>query len=237
MTPSSASSDDMSEHEDLRAGSDLLALLASAPAEPEELRGEMRVLDAYRASVMSPVKSSSSRPRPWRPLMLAPALSAKLAALVGAGAVSVGGLAAAAYAGTLPDTAQNFAHHAIGAPAAPSESESHKAAPSSTPVGPDASGQAAFGLCTAWDKVKDHGKAAEKAVAFRNLATAAGGEDKIAGYCATVPHSGATASSSATSHPTSAPTTPEPSSRPSVPPIPTEAPSEATSNPGSSHRP
>lgn len=233
MTPSSALSDDMSEHEDLRAGSDLLALLASAPAEPEELRGEMRVLAAYRASVMS----SSSRPRPWRPLMLAPALSAKLAALVGAGAVSVGGLAAAAYAGTLPDAAQNFAHHAIGAPAAPGESESHKAASSSTPVGPDASGHAAFGLCTAWDKVKDHGKAAEKAIAFRNLATAAGGEDKIAGYCATVPHPGATPPSSATSHPTSAPTTPEPSSRPSVPSIPTEAPSEATSNPGSSHRP
>ncbi len=227
MRSADALPDDMSEHQDLDAGSGLLSLLASAPAEPGELRAESRVLAAYRACV---VMSDTSRPHRWRPTMLVPALTAKLAATVGAGVVSLGGLAAAAYAGSLPDVAQDFAHHAIGAPAAPGASEEHKATPSSTPVGPDASGPAAFGLCTAWEQVKDSGKTAEKAVAFRNLAAAAGGEDKIADYCAKVPHPSGTSSPSPAERPTTAPSTPEPSSRPSLP-------SEATSNPGSSHRP
>lgn len=60
----------------------------------------------------------------------------------------------------------------------------------STAVGPDGTGPAAFGLCTAWGHVQTQGQVADRSVAFRNLATAAGGADKITAYCATVLHPG-----------------------------------------------
>jgi hypothetical protein len=124
--------------------------------------------------------------------MLSP-LGASIAGL----ALALGGTAAAAYTGALPTPAQDFAHTVIGAPAAtptqlprstgaPSESASSKG----TSVGPDASGPAAFGLCTAWTQHQSKGAStngkADDAVAFKNLATAAGGADKIAAYCATI---------------------------------------------------
>jgi hypothetical protein len=66
---------------------------------------------------------------------------------------------------------------------------------SASAVGPDAKGPAAFGLCTAWSHHRTTGTATtettDTSVAFRNLAKAAGGEAKIAAYCATVPHPGA----------------------------------------------
>ena len=63
---------------------------------------------------------------------------------------------------------------------------------SKTAVGPDAKGPAAFGLCNAWahHRTTDPTATRDTSVAFRNLAEAAGGEGKIAAYCATVPHPG-----------------------------------------------
>ncbi|GGB89516.1 hypothetical protein [Knoellia flava] len=61
--------------------------------------------------------------------------------------------------------------------------------PSDRGVGPDATGPAAFGLCRAWANHEKHNDGADRArgsVAMRNLAEAAGGEDRVAGYCATV---------------------------------------------------
>src|SRR5262249_40142277 len=119
-----------------------------------------------------------------------------------AAAAALSGVAAAAYTGTLPAPAQQFAHSVIGAP---SPQPSHRpgtpqpghrpGTPQASPArtnaaGPDATGPAAFGLCTAYPHAKAHGKASQKAVAFRNLAAAAGGAAKIAAYCATVPHPG-----------------------------------------------
>jgi hypothetical protein len=47
-----------------------------------------------------------------------------------------------------------------------------------------------FGLCTAWTAHQANGETANgkasDAVAFKNLAAAAGGADKIAAYCATI---------------------------------------------------
>jgi hypothetical protein len=60
-------------------------------------------------------------------------------------------------------------------------------------VGPDATGPAAFGLCNAWSHAKDSKKTAEHSVAFRNLVKAAGGVDRVDGYCATVEHPSARA--------------------------------------------
>ena len=143
-------------------------------------------------------------------------LTAKAAAAAAAAAAVLGGVAAAAYTGTLPAPAQRFAHGVIGAPS-PQPSHrpgtprpSHRPGiPQATPartdaVGPDATGPAAFGLCTAYAHAKAHGTASQKAVAFRNLAAAAGGAAKIAAYCAAVPHPG----SSQSSQPASAPTHP-----------------------------
>ena len=61
-------------------------------------------------------------------------------------------------------------------------------------VGPDATGPAAFGLCRAWanhEKHDDDKARAKGSVAMRNLAEAAGGEDRVEAYCATVRHPGA----------------------------------------------
>ncbi len=141
-------------------------------------------------------------------------------------ALALGGTSAAAFTGALPAPVQNFAHRVIGAPAATAtatqlrtytgthtEDPSATGTPSSTgtPVGPDASGSAAFGLCTAWTAHQSNpastvGKA-DDSVAFKNLATAAGGVDKIAAYCATVLHSGnPTAPGAPTTEPTQAST-------------------------------
>ncbi len=133
--------------------------------------------------------------------MLSSLLSAKAAAAAVAAGTVLGGAATAAYAGALPAPAQQFAHNTIGAP---SPKASHTpGAPQATPVGPDATGPAAFGLCTAYAHAKTHGSASQQSVAFRNLAAAAGGAANIAAYCAKVPHPG---SSHATGKPTSLPT-------------------------------
>ena len=162
-------------------------------------------------------------------------LRAKAAAAVAVVAV-LGGLATAAYADALPAPMQRLAHDTIGAPdAAGSHPDAHHAK-TGTPVGPNAAGKAAFGLCTAFADAKEHGNAAQKAVAFRNLAKAAGGASSVAGYCAAIPHPGASsdprkshgrASSHAAPHPTGQPTshpTPHPTGKPSAHPHPTPHP-------------
>jgi len=155
--------------------------------------------------------------------MLSSLLRAKLAVALAAGAVGFGGLAAAAYTGALPDGLQDLAHTTVGTPVAePDEAEDVDAAADRTEitdpgetakekaddsikkawVGPDATGPAAFGLCTAWEHVQaSPGSAADKSVAFRNLATAAGGVNGITAYCATIPHPGADAVDKPTTHP------------------------------------
>jgi hypothetical protein len=128
--------------------------------------------------------------------MLGSLLSAKLAA---AAVVALGGVTAAAYAGVLPAPAQKLAHGTIGAPAA-------RPTPSATPVGPGATGHAAYGLCTAYSHMKAHGSAGQKAVAFRNLAAAAGGPANVVAYCAGVTHPGTTPHGTSASHPAGRPT-------------------------------
>jgi hypothetical protein len=94
-----------------------------------------------------------------------------------------------------------------------SPSEAPPGSPTSAQgVGPDATGPAAFGLCNAFTK----GGLSTTSVAYRNLATASGGADGIAAYCATIvkPGNGGThsvgspsshAHGSPTSHPHGSP--------------------------------
>jgi hypothetical protein len=159
--------------------------------------------------------------------MLSTLLGAKLGAALAAGAVSFGGVAAAAYTGSLPAGLQDLAHSTVGAPAAEhGKSADHKPADGTKKngVGPDAKGEAAFGLCNAWTHHQAHGKAANNSVAFRNLATAAGGVNKIAAYCAKIPHPTGTDTDEPKDHPTGKPST-HPTGKPT--PLPSHSPSSS----------
>jgi hypothetical protein len=223
----------------LQPAAALLAALNAAPQDGE-LAGHARALAEFRRRGGRPVHARRSARR--RSRLLTALLTAKAAAAAaGAAAVALGGVAAAAYTGTLPGPAQQFAHSVIGAP---SPQPGHRpgtpqpghrpgtpqAAPARTgAAGPDAAGPAASGLCTAYAHAKAHGTASQKAMAFRNLAAAAGGAAKIAAYCAAVPHPGRSQSSQPAaapthpagrpaSHPTGKPSshpTPHPAGRPS----------------------
>ncbi len=159
----------------------VLQAIAAEPR-PHELEGVDVPLERFRAvfPVAPPVTA-----RRRQPGSLSTLLGAKLGAAVAVVSVGFGATALAAYGAALPDWAQNIAHTAIGAPAA-----THKANATGRPAGPRASGPAAFGLCTAWSTHQTNGAEPLDAVALRNLAAVAGGESKIAAYCATIPHPG-----------------------------------------------
>lgn len=205
------------------SSSELAQLLDAlvAPASQDELAGETAAVTAFGelgSGVSSAPTSTSGRSR-----MLTSLVASKLAIATATAGVALAGTVAAAYAGALPTGLQNAAHHTIGAPAAsiakadatdeasspadePSATEdptstqdpTSTGSPTSTSVGPDATGPAAFGLCTAYT----HGGLATTSIAYQSLVKAAGGSASgIAAYCATVAHPG-----SATSHPTGSPT-------------------------------
>ena len=117
--------------------------------------------------------------------------------LLAGSAVVVGGAGVAAYADLLPTAAQQVAHDSIGAPLprtgrslAPTDEPT--VAPTAVrtattkPVGPDATGPAAHGLCTAFA----HGGLNVASTAYASLASAASGASNIATYCGTIPKPG-----------------------------------------------
>ncbi|HWD51472.1 MAG TPA: hypothetical protein VG412_03665 [Acidimicrobiales bacterium] len=85
---------------------------------------------------------------------------------------------AAAATGALPGPAQSAVSHGL--------SHVGISVPSGTAVGPDATGPAKFGLCTAYQAALARGQAVDHSVAFANLAKAAGGASNISAYCAGV---------------------------------------------------
>ena len=213
----------------LRPVEDVLAALRAAPSQGE-LTGLDPVLAEFRGAVGVPGGLHRSRLR--RPALLRTLLSVKVAGAVAAAVL--GGSAAAAYAGVLPAALQEIAHNSIAAPAAsakpgPDQAPSAQPGPHQTPsaqpgphqthlagapVGPDPAGPAAHGLCTAYSHAEAQGSAAQKAVAFRNLAAAAaGGSSQVAAYCASAPRPGASAHGKPAGHATGRPT-PRPSHTP-----------------------
>jgi hypothetical protein len=215
----------------LQPVADVLAALRAEPA-GGELVGEAAALAEFRqrTGMSTGLHRSRRRRRP----VLTSLLSAKAAAAAIA-ALSLTGAAAAAYSGSLPAPAQKLAHDLVGAPAAHS-SASAGPTTSPTPVGPNATGSAAYGLCTAYAHAKAHGSAADKSVAFRNLAAAAGGATNVAAFCAAVPHPGSSHSAQS-SHPTGAPTshpTGAPASHPTGKPA-SHPSGHATNHPTPSH--
>lgn len=162
-----------------------------APAVPSELAGREDYLAAFAAAQTLRTATNPSR----RKSMLATLLATKTV-VAGVALVACAGTAAAAYTGSLPDTLQDVAHQSVGAPA---PDATHKAspdsarptaseAPSATPKpkksakGPDATGSAAHGLCTAYVK----GGLGAKSTARQALSDAAGGPSNIPAYCAAV---------------------------------------------------
>jgi hypothetical protein len=183
----------------LQSAAEVLAALRAA-VEDSELAGWNQALAEFRGT--SGVSHTSRRAHQRRPTLIGSLLTAKFAAAAAAAAIAaVGSGVAAAYTGVLPARLQEFARKTIAAPAA---NASASAGPTSSPAGPDAKGPAAYGLCTAYRHAEAHGNASQRAVAFRNLAAAAGGAGKITAYCATVPHPGASPSAAPTSTPTPA---------------------------------
>jgi hypothetical protein len=155
----------------------------AAPPSSDELADEAAAV----ATLAAVARSSPNRAR-RRPTVLTKVLTAKMAAAAAIAALSVTGVAAAA-TGTLPDPAQRVAHQMLGAagvPAPDNGSQDTKGAANGDheATGPDASGAARDGLCRAWQAGQggDHGRRNDS-TAFKALATAAGGSDKIADYC------------------------------------------------------
>jgi hypothetical protein len=93
---------------------------AAGPATASELVGEAATVAAFRRAQHGAARGAVPALRRLlvRPTMLTTLLSGKLAATLAAAAVSATGVATAAYAGALPDGAQNLAHHLIAAPPA-----------------------------------------------------------------------------------------------------------------------
>ena len=112
---------------------------------------------------------------------------------VSASVMSLSGISAAAFVGVLPDGPQQAMHDLLGAPAPTRSGSSDGTAGGTgdgtdgtrggTPVGPAATSSAARGLCQAWAADKAKGTARDTSVAFRNVAAAAGGADRVDAYC------------------------------------------------------
>jgi hypothetical protein len=185
---------------------DVLAALRAESA-AGETAGHTAALAEFRRHVSA--SPQPSRSRRIRPAVLMPLLRTRMGAAGTVAVLGFGGIVAAAYADALPAAAQTLAHNTIGAPR-PSSDPSPAAGHSGTPVGPNASGHPGFGLCTAYSHAKQHGRAAEKSVAFRNLARAAGGAAKVPGYCAGIAHPGAPQSAAHPHEPHSAGKPPHP---------------------------
>ena len=92
--------------------SDLVTALRR-PALPDELHGEGAALTAYRQAMSTDDLDEEQVSRPLRP-----SVGAKIAAVMLASSICIGGVAAAAADGSLPDPLQDIAHVLFGAPPA-----------------------------------------------------------------------------------------------------------------------
>jgi hypothetical protein len=173
-----------------------LLAAATAPAAPQELASQQRVMAGFAAVMRSCPATLSPRrtPVPSKVFTIKAAAAALVAVL------SIGGIAAAA-TGLLPDqaspvadqatatTAADAAAHGLGKAAAANLAGTAQAGSTAgqgreAAVGPDATGAARAGLCRAWQAGQgtNHGRRMD-AVAFQALADAAGGADNVAAYC------------------------------------------------------
>jgi len=162
----------------MRAAAVLAA--ASAPPSRDELAGEAQAVAALAAVARSTPHCAAPR----RPAVLTKILSVKAATAAAVALLSLAGVAGAATTGNLPGPAQRAADRMLGAAGVTASHDKASATSDHSATGPDASGAAKAGLCRAWQAGQggEHGKKNDS-TAFKALATAAGGADKIAAYC------------------------------------------------------
>ncbi|MEV6713379.1 hypothetical protein AB0M48_15210 [Lentzea sp. NPDC051208] len=163
--------------------SDLLAA-AGAPARDQELAGEQAAMAAFRDARLAPA------PQRWRPRMLKAALANLLAVkIAGVAALTAGGIALAAAAGTLPGQQREEPTTPAGTTTVVSTTSATTAATSKGPEQkPDNSASPSpslKGLCQAYTAGagSEHGKSHDNP-AFSALITAAGGAERVPGFCA-----------------------------------------------------
>lgn len=177
-----------------------LLAAAAAPARPDELAGLSAAAAAFKEA--SRDTSVSVAPVTRRSLLVRP-VAVKIAA--GVAVVLLGGVALAAETGNLPSGTQQRAHELFSPLGVPSPDAGASASTSPTATRPpagettpslvpspgnngrtlDPTSPAVLGLCRAWQarqkNPKDKPMTGE---AFRDLAAVAGGEERIAAFCA-----------------------------------------------------
>jgi hypothetical protein len=169
----------------LRPLADAIAALAAPPMR-SEITAEPSARATYRAGFAG-LARTAPLPRHrhrHRRAAFASLVSVRLAA---ASVVILAILAAAAYTGMLPAPVQRLAHSTLGAPA---PHPTAHVVPSATPGGSSRLVPAAYGLCTAYSRAREHGQINPRSGFFRKLARMAGGPAKIPAYCAGVAHPG-----------------------------------------------
>jgi hypothetical protein len=178
----------------LQPVADVLAALRASPTS-DELAGEARALAEFRRAAGVP--ALPRRPRHRRPRVLPSWAGGKAAAGMGIAALSIGGLAVAAFAGVLPAPVQRIAHEAVHAPAAPAAPpgayrsrpgpQAHHAArkiqASPTPADPAAGAPAVRGPCAAYLWAWAHGSLMQRVIALHDVTRAAGGAGEVTAYC------------------------------------------------------
>jgi hypothetical protein len=171
-----------------------LLAAATAPPSADELAGEQAAVAEFAATA----RSHPPTPAPRRAAMPRKRFGVKAAVVAVAAVLTIGGVAAAA-TGVLPGSAHRATDPASASSRGRSAADTRQgttgpdaSGPASSAttrqrgaaIGPDASGPARHGLCRAWlaGNGGQHGKK-DDSTAFRALARAAGGADKIAAYC------------------------------------------------------
>ncbi len=163
---------------ELRPVADVLAALTARPA-GNELTGLAAARAEFRRHVVVPVRVRQSPRR--RSVGLVSRLGVKIGAAAAVVIMGLGGAAAAAYAGALPGSWQQFAHRTIGAPAHGADHDTRAAT--------SAAGSAAHRPCAANQTALAHGTASQQAAALRNPVKAVGVAGKVTAWCAPVSNS------------------------------------------------
>jgi hypothetical protein len=163
--------------------SDLLAA-AGAPARDQELAGEQAAMAAFRDARLA------TAPQRWRPRMLKAALANLLAVkIAGVTVLAAGGIALAAAAGTLPGQQREEPTMPAGTNVVSTTSATTTApkpkGPEQKPDNSASPSPSLKGLCQAYTAGagSEHGKSHDNP-AFSALITAAGGAERVPGFCA-----------------------------------------------------
>lgn len=180
------------------AGVARLLAVAAAPAAPEELAGQAAAVARFAAEV----ESHPPTPIPRRTGMPSRMSSVKVTAVVSVVVLSVSGVAAAA-TGLLPSPARWVAEQVSSTSHASSTSRGQGDPGTAAPDSPGLDKATTAALCQAWQAGQgaSNGNRADSA-AFRALATAAGGADKVAAYCQAAADGGTATSSKGQGTPT-----------------------------------